>query len=94
MLLNQFHDVLPGSSIELVYDDAIKMYKDVAMSGSELLAKAQAYLSSHFKFSDVTVSNTTSWKRSEVIEIPAGPASKARQKGANGSDLYYGMKIL
>ncbi|KAJ3080819.1 Alpha-mannosidase 2C1, partial [Physocladia obscura] len=29
VLLNQFHDVLPGSSIKMVYDDAIRFYQDV-----------------------------------------------------------------
>ncbi|KAJ1551365.1 Alpha-mannosidase 2C1, partial [Cladochytrium tenue] len=36
VLLNQFHDVLPGSSIEMVYVDAIKFYKDVEASGARL----------------------------------------------------------
>lgn len=29
LLLNQFHDVIPGSSIEAVYDDAYRMYEEM-----------------------------------------------------------------
>jgi alpha-mannosidase len=40
VLLNQFHDVLPGSSIGMVYDDATKFYQDVEASGKKLLEDA------------------------------------------------------
>ncbi len=37
--LNQFHDVLPGSSIELVYKDSQQLYKQVDKACDELLSK-------------------------------------------------------
>lgn len=40
LLLNQFHDVLPGSSIKLVYDDATKYYKDIKRSAKKLIEAA------------------------------------------------------
>jgi alpha-mannosidase len=40
VLLNQFHDAIPGSSIEMVYHDMDKMYKDVETSGTQLLHSA------------------------------------------------------
>ncbi|OMH79596.1 Alpha-mannosidase G [Zancudomyces culisetae] len=38
--LNQFHDVLPGSSINLVYRDSDKMYADVVRSANKLRKEA------------------------------------------------------
>ena len=36
VLLNQFHDVIPGSSIRDVYDDTDKMYEAIVSEGSEI----------------------------------------------------------
>ncbi|KAJ3157029.1 Alpha-mannosidase 2C1 [Geranomyces variabilis] len=76
-LLNQFHDVLPGSSIGMVYVDAIKFYEDIAASGAALADAAFR------KLIDVTgstgsgtanasvVFNPLSWTRpAQVIEVP------------------------
>ncbi|THH05654.1 hypothetical protein EW145_g4638 [Phellinidium pouzarii] len=40
ILLCQFHDVLPGSSIGMVYEDAEKYYAEVAKKGHALLSDA------------------------------------------------------
>ncbi|GAA5929068.1 alpha-mannosidase [Sporobolomyces koalae] len=40
VLLCQFHDVLPGSAIGLVYEDAEKIYANVASKGLTLLSNA------------------------------------------------------
>lgn len=40
VLLNQFHDVLPGSSIEMVYKDALNFYSDVEQSCEKLCRDA------------------------------------------------------
>jgi alpha-mannosidase len=37
VLLNQFHDILPGSSITLVYEDTAKQFEDVFARGNALL---------------------------------------------------------
>ena len=36
ILLNQFHDVLPGSGIELVYSDATALYQEAITSAKEV----------------------------------------------------------
>lgn len=38
--LNQFHDVLPGSGIGMIYEDARKIHRDVLQHGEELATKA------------------------------------------------------
>ncbi|KAJ3203953.1 Alpha-mannosidase 2C1 [Entophlyctis luteolus] len=44
VLLNQFHDVLPGSSIKMVYDDAVAYYRDVEASAAKLKQDALGML--------------------------------------------------
>jgi alpha-mannosidase len=44
VLLNQFHDVLPGSSIGCVYEDSALHYKDILGSGKALEQKALEYI--------------------------------------------------
>ncbi|KAJ3513202.1 hypothetical protein NMY22_g15114 [Coprinellus aureogranulatus] len=44
VLLNQFHDVLPGSSIGMVYEDAEKLYAEVKSTGEALLEEALSVL--------------------------------------------------
>ncbi|KAJ3065887.1 Alpha-mannosidase 2C1, partial [Rhizoclosmatium hyalinum] len=67
VLLNQFHDVLPGSSLKLVYDDVIRFYEDVTLTGEKLKEKALQALMGHFSSANktsrqaVAIINTTSW---------------------------------
>lgn len=39
ILLNQFHDVIPGSSIKEVYEDSDKMYEKIMQEGEKLISK-------------------------------------------------------
>src|SRR5690606_6033481 len=75
LLLNQFHDILPGSSITEVYQDAERDYGTI----QELAAKAQwRHLDPLVKAIDTTgegtpivVFNTLSWVRSGVATVEA-----------------------
>ena len=44
LLFNQFHDILPGSSIRMVYDDAEKDYAQIEKRAEKLLHAAQTSL--------------------------------------------------
>ncbi|KAI8817665.1 glycosyl hydrolases family 38 N-terminal domain-containing protein [Fimicolochytrium jonesii] len=87
LLLNQFHDVLPGSSIGMVYIDALKFYKDIQASGSKLSERAFEHLvkSGGAQIGTTAVNasavfNPTSWARSgEIVEvdISSGAAAQA-----------------
>ncbi|CAG8529788.1 12341_t:CDS:10 [Funneliformis caledonium] len=75
VLLNQFHDVLPGSSIEMVYVDATKFYKEVEEKGNLLLENAfdelfQISKSSGSSEKGLLAFNTLGWNRTEVVEVP------------------------
>jgi alpha-mannosidase len=73
VLLNQFHDVLPGSSINAVYKDAVQFYQDVCKSSTALISEAVSNLTRAQGFAaGVTtpvVINTLSWTRHEVISL-------------------------
>lgn len=96
--LNQFHDVLPGSSIEMVYDDVNKIYKDLYKRAHVLTNKALLKLGlSERKVGtddELVAINTMPWPRSEVVDIESstGPiindADVVLQQASNtGSNL-------
>ncbi|KAG9297720.1 hypothetical protein G9A89_011235 [Geosiphon pyriformis] len=75
LLLNQFHDVLPGSSIEMVYKDAKKFYNEILETGEALREKALDALfnikeSLESEYKGLVVFNTLGWKRTEVVKVP------------------------
>ncbi|XP_078056301.1 alpha-mannosidase 2C1 [Mustelus asterias] len=73
LLLNQFHDVLPGSCIQSVVEDAMKYYEEIQSSGNELLKEAiQCLLGGSVQETgkNINVLNTLSWERTEVISMP------------------------
>eukprot|EP00002_Diphylleia_rotans_P021275 TRINITY_DN4145_c0_g2_i1.p1 TRINITY_DN4145_c0_g2~~TRINITY_DN4145_c0_g2_i1.p1 ORF type:complete len:1050 (-),score=183.94 TRINITY_DN4145_c0_g2_i1:75-3224(-) len=73
VLLNQFHDVLPGSSIECVYQDAIKYYNIVLEQASQLLSKAlETVVPSGGDVSHVAAINTLAFPREEIVSLPDG----------------------
>ena len=67
LLLNQFHDVLPGSSIGEVYADAGRELGRVAREAEALADAAARALGG-------PVVNTVGWARAEVCETPEGLA--------------------
>lgn len=65
VLLNQFHDILPGSSITLVYDDAKRHYEEIESTATALIVAAAERIGGG-------IFNTTPYNRTEVIGIPGG----------------------
>ncbi len=74
VLLNQFHDILPGSSIGEVYEQAQKEYVQVLAGAGELRDSALRALGSkrsgRRSAGAFTPLNTTGFARREVIELP------------------------
>lgn len=69
VLLNQFHDCIPGSSIEMVYDDAFKMYEQV-VDECECLIKELLNDTKSSLDGGIQVFNPTGWSfKGAVIEI-------------------------
>ncbi|GAC1432664.1 MAG: alpha-mannosidase [Ktedonobacteraceae bacterium] len=71
LLLNQFHDVLPGSSIREVYDDAERIYANVKSIGEEIRSEALNVLSEQFGLVErgIAFFNTLPWERTEPLQI-------------------------
>ena len=72
LLFNQFHDILPGSSITDVYRDADREYELLFEEANDLIADAQSALLGDTDSSDlVCVTNSLSWSHSPVVNVSA-----------------------
>ncbi len=72
LLINQFHDILPGSSIDWVYEEAERDLEEVIETAGSLTAAAQSRLAG--TGSNQAVFNVTSHARREVVEVGGRPA--------------------
>ena len=73
ILLNQFHDILPGSSIKEVYDDSKIQYESVLKDGCEMASEAQGALVSKIslKNDSLVIFNTTGFSRRDAVVADA-----------------------
>lgn len=84
-LLCQFHDCLPGSSIEMCYDDSDKEYAKVFETGQKIIKDVQKV----FGFSELdrdsgeelVAINTMPWSRKEIVTIQPGHVGVACGSG-------------
>lgn len=87
VLLCQFHDCLPGSSIEMCYDDSGELYAGIFKTGEEL--KRSALKALHFDDQEIQgdtqkgliAINSLPWPREEIVRLPG-------LKSATGSFNY------
>nr|XP_031296657.1 alpha-mannosidase 2C1 isoform X3 [Camelus dromedarius] len=71
LLLNQFHDVVTGSCIQLVAEEAMCHYEDIRSHGNTLLSAAAAALCAGEPGPEgLLIVNTLPWKRTEVLALP------------------------
>lgn len=71
VLLNQFHDILPGSSIRQVYEDTTRDYEEIKEKGNALLKTAIERMSRGIVVSEdgIAVYNTTGFNRNDYVWI-------------------------
>ncbi|MCJ1477518.1 Alpha-mannosidase 2C1 [Lambiella insularis] len=87
VLLCQFHDCLPGSSIEMCYDDSDALYALVFVTGEKLIKDAMTalgYTKHDSGKADPIALNTLPWYREEIMKIP-GKSEFALVKGNQGT---------
>lgn len=76
MLLYQFHDILPGSSIKRVYDESVSRYQallhEVTARSNEAKAVLAGRIDTASMTSPVVVFNSLSWARSEWLQVAQG----------------------
>ncbi|MEH2208639.1 MAG: alpha-mannosidase [Nostoc sp.] len=77
VLFQQFHDILPGSSITQVYTDALPQWQQVEQVGTKILQESLLAIASHITLSEppkpdslpIFVFNSLNWQRSEIISV-------------------------
>ena len=70
VLLNQFHDILPGSSIERVYAEARKLYEEILTDAAWLTDSAASVLTAGSQ--GRTWFNSLSWEREALVRTEEG----------------------
>ena len=73
VLLYQFHDILPGSSIKRVYDESVARYKAMFAETNARIAQNDARVGAGINtaemMSPVLVQNSLSWERTEWVQV-------------------------
>ncbi len=108
VLLNQFHDILPGSAIPEVYVDANRDWQEAQRVGAEILAEAIEAIASLIDFSPpaplntaqdgmlypVIVFNPLNWQRSELVSValPA-PSQKKDCSGVESREIRESLEM-
>ncbi len=82
LLLNQFHDILPGSSIAKVYEDARRDHRWIIGEANEVKDGALAALA---QGEGVTVFNSLSFERKALVCLP--------DEFKNGAETPDGVKV-
>ncbi|MFP4198365.1 MAG: alpha-mannosidase [Halanaerobium sp.] len=89
VLKNQFHDILPGSSIKEVYQDSREEFKEVFRSSEKELKRALENIAAQIKGPEkkLVVFNSLPWQRSGYIEFE-GRKIMIDDLPANGYKAY------
>ncbi len=69
--LNQFHDIIPGSSIGPVYEESLQQYAEVMQMSKDASDSALACIAAQTE-ADWLLVNPTSFTRSEPVFLPTG----------------------
>ncbi|MCW6038172.1 alpha-mannosidase [Spirulina subsalsa FACHB-351] len=77
VLLNQFHDILPGTSIPEVFAEANLGWKRAIASTEKMITSSLSYLTAHLSFppppqpgaKPFVVFNGLNWRRSQIIPL-------------------------
>lgn len=91
ILLNQFHDILPGSSIKAVYDDSKIQYEEVLKNGCEMSSDAEAAIVSKLDLSSdsIVLFNTTGFVRRDAVVCEAPVSGEFSLYTKDGKEVAY-----
>ncbi len=82
LLTNQFHDIIPGSSIEWVYEDSARDYHTIDILANSVIQSSLNALNGAVDTTEMKVPfqifNTLNIEREEVIETAPGTLVKAK----------------
>ncbi|CAH0346492.1 alpha-mannosidase [Bacillus sp. CECT 9360] len=68
VLRNQFHDIIPGSSIREVYEDSKLEYEEAHKLGANAWKNASESLTEQ-KQESITIFNSSSWERDDLVKV-------------------------
>lgn len=71
ILLNQFHDIIPGSAIEEVYIQSNKEYEKILNDGTYCIQKISEKIAEHVKapVDSIVIINTMGYWKDDIVEI-------------------------
>lgn len=70
ILLNQFHDIIPGSSIKEVYEESERQYKQLEKDGTEIIGGALRHIADNIDTDGgILVYNPLSFEHSGIAEL-------------------------
>ncbi|HOK29773.1 MAG TPA: alpha-mannosidase [bacterium] len=103
LLRNQFHDILPGSSIKEVYQDALRELKEVEDSADEIIKDSLKSIATRVKADreGFIIFNPSSFPRAleyiieddtDAVELPDGKVIKT-QVTSGGKRLVYSPEV-
>ena len=92
-MFNQFHDILPGSSIRSVYQDSEEDYARVKKIGGDIIEESLDKISSRIDTSGVpgqpvVVFNSLSWPREAIVSIPASLSKDYVVRDSEGNKCF------
>lgn len=90
VLKNQFHDIIPGSAIQEVYDQTDKEYLEVFQESQELI---ETVLSNDKNSDNLYVFNPAGVARNEIIEVPLGHTEAFQEKTILVQNTHDGKKL-
>ncbi|PAV31192.1 hypothetical protein CIL05_00590 [Virgibacillus profundi] len=92
LLLNQFHDIVPGTSISEVYELSKKQYQEVFEIGNKVKKEAINYIAKNINTKGlgkpIILFNNLNWKRNEVIRLVGGNELLEKQITDRSGNIY------
>jgi alpha-mannosidase len=80
LLFNQFHDIIPGTSITRVYEDAGKDFEEILQETEKICEVSRRELTG-LTDNGFLVFNSLSWDREELVEFPYKEGESFLQNG-------------
>ncbi len=84
--VHQFHDVLPGSSRPMVYEEAIPVLTDVREQARRLASESLERMTKPVA-GETTIANTLSWPRKDIIRLPEDYKGDLQTQTVTGGKL-------
>ncbi len=89
--LNQFHDIIPGSSIGPVYEESQQQYAELTQNVTQLRDEALESIANHLD-ADLILVNATSFTQQGLVFVPSDSFHRFTRDGkpvpAQGTDFW------